>query len=339
MNRLFILCVALVFSHAVVSAGDDARKGTAGAQQLLIPVGARSIATSGAFLPSLQGAEAIYYNPAGLSAVPYSEAMFSYMTYLADINVSYVAVSANFRDIGAFGLSFNTLDFGDIPITTFEHPDGTGTTYSPGFYVVGLTYARSITDRVSAGVTVKLVNETIIGTSAMGGAVDIGIQYRFVGNLSIGAALKNIGSSMSYSGADLQVRNDLPGAPPGSDQGTYSPETEAFQIPSYFEMGLNYTADINPQNAVIIGTTFRNNNTLQDELKLGLEYKLMNMFSVRGGYEMLTKDQDQSVYGLSLGVGLEYELENSVRFSFDYAFRAIKEFPTDNHVFTVKLGL
>jgi hypothetical protein len=339
MKRILLLCVAAALVPALVFGGDDKRKGTAGAQQVLIPVGARSIATGGAFVPSLKGVEAIYYNPAGLSTAGSSEAMFSYMSYLADINVSYVAVSADFPDLGAFGVSFKALSFGDIPQTTFALPDGNGTTFSPGFYVLGLTYSKTITDRVSAGFTTKIVNESILSTSATGFAVDFGVQYRFPNNLMIGAVLKNVGSDMKYTGTDLQTRTDIPDAGLGTSQGTYSPETEPFQIPSNFEMGVNYTYSVDASNALLVGATFRNNNTLQDEMMFGLEYKLMNIFSLRGGYETYMKDAAQSIHGFNLGAGIEYELESAVRFSFDYAFKSVKDFPTDNHVFTVKIGL
>jgi hypothetical protein len=145
-----LLCVALMLFGSLTYGGDDSRKGTTGADQLLIPVGARSIATAGAFLASTSGVEAIYYNPAGLAASQRSEALFSYMSYIADINISYFAVSAHLEDLGTFALSYKTLDFGKISVTTFEQPDGTGATYSPGFFTLGVSYARSITDRVTA---------------------------------------------------------------------------------------------------------------------------------------------------------------------------------------------
>jgi hypothetical protein len=57
-----LLCVALMLAATVAYGGDESRKGTTGADQLLIPVGARSIATGGAFLAATKGVEAIYYS-------------------------------------------------------------------------------------------------------------------------------------------------------------------------------------------------------------------------------------------------------------------------------------
>ena len=77
--------------------------------------------------------------------------------------------------------------------------------YSPSFISAGLTYSKIITDRVSIGVNAKVINESILDVSATGFALDFGVQYRFPSNLSIGAAVKNVGTNMVYSGGDLQA--------------------------------------------------------------------------------------------------------------------------------------
>jgi len=117
MKKILILITLSIFSTALF-AGDVSRKGSTGADQLLVPVGARGIATGGAFHSSLYGLESVYYNPAGLDLMQGTEAMFSYMSYLADINVSYFAVSTVLGDLGSVALSFKTFDFGDIPVNT-----------------------------------------------------------------------------------------------------------------------------------------------------------------------------------------------------------------------------
>jgi opacity protein-like surface antigen len=332
---LFILTFGLLTS---LYAGDDSRKGTNGAEQLLIPVGARGIATGGAFLSTLTGLESIYYNPAGLDASQRTEAMFSYMSYIADINVSYFAVGTNIGDFGSIALSFKTLDVGDIPVTTNEFPDGTGSTYSPGFITAGFTYSKVLTDRISVGTNLKLISETIANTNATGFAIDAGVQYDFTEQISLGATVKNIGSNMVYSGQDLRQRSDIGGSQPGSPTGTFEVVAEPFQIPSYFELSLAYALNINEQNNLMLGSTFTANNSLEDKMHFGLEYGFMNSFFVRGGYNFLTENTDQSIFGLTFGAGIDYQLGNDMGIAFDYAFREIKDFPTPNHVFTVKMS-
>jgi opacity protein-like surface antigen len=337
--RKLLTIVFLITSSLLVYAGDPARKGTTGADQLLIPVGASSIATGGAFLSNITGLEAIYYNPAGYSHTPGSEAMFSYMSYLADINVSYFAIGTTFGELGSFAFSIKTFDFGDIPVTTFEAPDGDGSSYSPSFITAGITYSKVVTDRVSIGVNTKIISESIMDVSATGFALDFGVQYRFPSNLSIGAAVKNIGTNMVYSGSNLQVKTGVPGSQPGSGSGSYEVVAEEFQIPSYFELSTSYNYNMNEQNSILIGTTFRNNNALEDEMKFGLQYGFQNTFFVRGGYNMLLENIDDNTFGFTFGAGLNYGFSDGMGLAFDYAYMEVKDFPTPNHVFTVKLAV
>jgi hypothetical protein len=337
MKKLLTVILILI-SITASYAGDVSRKGTTGADQLLIPVGARSIATSGAFVSNTLGAEAIYYNPAGLDPAGKSEAMFSYMKYIGDLNISYFAAVANLGSLGSLGLSFKSIDFGDIDVTTNTEPDGTGSTYSPDYYVLGLSYSKIITDRVSAGANFKLIHEGIMNTSANGFAVDFGVQYRFNPNFTLGVTVMNIGTNMRYTGPDLQTKTNIPGADPNSPVAAYEPVTEEFEIPAYFMLSAAYKFDINPENSVLVGSTFKSNNALEDQINIGAEYNFSNMFFVRAGYDFLLQNADEYIYGVSAGAGINYVMAGNLGFTLDYAFRDVKDFPEPNHVFTVKLA-
>ena len=335
MKKIILILILIATS---IYAGDVARKGTTGAEQLLIPVGARGIATGGAFLANITGLESIYYNPAGLDVYPQTEAMFSYVNYLADINISYFAIGTALGDFGSIGLDLKSFDFGDIPVTTEDFPDGTGQTYSPSFLTLGFTYSKVLTDRISIGTNLKLVSENIQNTNATGFALDAGVQYRFSDALMIGAAVKNIGSDMSYSGQDLSSRTGIPGSIPGSSTGSYEIITEGFQIPSFFQLSMTYALNINEQNNLLFAGAYTANNSFEDIANLGLEYGFMNNFFVRGGYNFLVENASDYIYGLTFGAGLDYKIGGEVGFVFDYAFRDVKEFPSANHVFTIKLS-
>lgn len=336
MKKIIFIILLGILAQAIYP-GDDSRKGTTGADQLLVPVGARSIATGGAFVALVDGLESIYYNPAGLAKYQNSEAMFSYMNYIADINMSYFAAGTYLGDFGSIALSLKSFDFGDIPITTNEFPDGTGATYSPSFITIGLTYSKILTDRVSVGANFKYISETITNTNATGFAIDAGVQYQFNDQLSIGATLNNVGTNMTYSGQDLRQSTGVPNSTIGGADGTYEVVTESFQIPSYFQLSLAYENRIDEQNNLILSSTFVANNSLEDAFNLGLEYGYDNLFFVRGGYHLLTENSSESIFGFTAGAGINYNLE-SMGFSFDYAYRDVKDFPTSNHIFTVKLA-
>jgi opacity protein-like surface antigen len=341
--RKFFTFILIIYSVSVF-AGDASRKGTTGADELLIPVGARSIATGGAFLANVTGLEALYYNPAGLSEGKGTEAMFSFTTYLADIKVSYFAIGSNLGDFGSLALSIKTLNFGDIPVTTVDVPDGTGATYSPGYMTAGLTYAKIITDRVSVGVNAKVINETIADVSATGFAVDFGVQYRFPSNLSIGCAVKNIGTNMSFSGNSLQYSNGLVGGNLGSPTANYNVPTEEFQLPSYFELSSAYEYNFSEEHKLMVGAAFRNNNVTDDEMRIGLEYGFRNMFFLRGGYSHSIQNSSGNLTsnineGFTFGAGVNYSFADGMNFILDYSYQQVWDFPSPNHSFTIKISM
>lgn len=338
MKKLKIIIAVLIFSVSLF-AGDVARKGTTGADQLLIPVGARGIATGGAMLANISGIESVYYNPAGLDrSSGGGEAMFSYMSYLADINVSYFGAGAKLGDFGSLAFTIQSIDVGDIPVTTINFPDGTGETYSPTFMTVGLTYSKILTDRISVGANFKLITEEIVNTSANGFAMDFGVQYRFSESLFLGASVKNIGTNMVYEGPDLEAATNIPDVAIGSKPGRYEIVAEEFQIPSFFELSLAYKYDFNEQNNLLLASTFTNNNSFEDNLSFGMEYAFMNTFFLRGGYKLLMENTDQSIFGFTAGAGVNYDFGSELGIAVDYAFRDVQEFPEPNHIFTVKLG-
>jgi hypothetical protein len=334
MKKIILIMILIATS---IYAGDVARKGTSGAEEVLIPVGARGIATAGAFLANVTGLESLFYNPAGLDINPQTEAMFSYVSYLADINISYFAIGTSLGDFGSIAFDLKTLDFGDIPVTTVTFPDGTGDTYSPAFVTYGLTYSKLLTDRIGIGANFKLVTENIQNAGATGFAVDAGVQYRFSSELMIGAAVKNIGTNMQYTGDDLATRTTIPGTVPGAASGSYQILTESFLIPSSFQLSLTYAFNFDEQNNLLIAGAYTANNAYEDAANLGLEYGFMKNFFLRGGYTYLVENQDQSIYGLTFGAGIHYEIGAGVGFAFDYAYRAVQEFATANQIFTVKL--
>jgi len=334
MKKIILIIILIATS---IYAGDVARKGTSGAEEVLIPVGARGIATAGAFLANVTGLESLFYNPAGLDIHPQTEAMFSYVSYLADINISYFAIGTSLGDFGSIAFDLKTLDFGDIPVTTVAFPDGTGDTYSPAFVTYGLTYSKVLTDRIGIGANFKLVTENIQNAGATGFAVDAGVQYRFSSELMIGAAVKNIGTNMQYSGDDLSTRTTIPGTVPGAASGSYQILTESFLIPSSFQLSLTYAFNFDEQNNLLIAGAYTANNAYEDAANLGLEYGFMKNFFLRGGYTYLVENQDESIYGLTFGAGIHYDIGAGVGFTFDYAYRVVQEFANANQIFTVKL--
>ena len=334
------LAILLVFTVCSIYASGGRRNATAGAQQLLIPVGAEGIALGGAYVAGLSGIESIYYNPAGLSGLTNSsEVAFSQMSWIADIDFSYAAVAVNMGNFGHLGVTLRSLDFGDIPVTTVERPEGTGYTFSPNYITLGITYANFLTDRIKAGVSFNIISEEIERTGATGFTVDVGLQYdglAQIQGLQMGIVLKNFGPEMVYDGPDLYRTAD-----DGSNRGRQDLkiQAEGFEMPSQLEIGLAYVANVGEKFKGMVSSSFQNNNFANDQFKFGGEISYDNMLFLRGGYayseDRAGLNGDDNIFGPSVGAG--FKLHGDLDITFDYAFRVVEIFD-DNQVFAIKIA-
>lgn len=336
---LFTIIFALLLMLDVAYAGGGNRIGTAGAAELLIPVGPRGIAMGEANVATSYGLESLFWNPAGVAKMNNSsQLIFSHMSYIADIGVEYGAVAANFEGFGALALSIKALSVGDIPVTTTQNPDGTGATFSPQMIVAGLCYSRQLTDNISVGLTSNFISETMGNVSANGVAFDVGVIYDNLVDLegfSLGVVLKNIGPQMTYDGTGLLVQASVVGdlkRPPAY----YSVNAAPFELPSNFQLALGYQRDIDKMNALQFSGIYQNNNFSGDEVKLGGEYGYNNMFFVRAGYQLAVQESDDYIYGFTAGAGINYNIEG-FSIKIDYAYRYAQYFDGSN-IFALTLG-
>lgn len=345
MNRITQLggaaVLLLVLAAGVAQAGSGNRTGTNGASELLIPVGTRIIGMGGAGVSTATGVEALFWNPAGTARMQTTSVgvYVSHMNYIADIGVDYGAVSAQVEGFGVLSLSLKSMAIGDIPVTTTQNPDGTGQTFTPQFFTVGLTYARQLSERVAVGLTANFISERLGEVSASGVGFNAGVLYdnlASIEGLSIGIAIKNIGSQMSFSGSGLLRQATVEGQnrPPQF----YQIQAASFELPSSIEFGMGYRRSFGADNSILISGSFQSQNFSDDEYLLGAEYAYQDLFFVRGGYDFAqrgTSDR-QFIFGPSFGAGV-HSAVGSIDLTFDYAFRSVDVF-SNNHVFSVKLG-
>lgn len=343
MNRIAQRIVAFVVAGllpATVFAGAGNRAGTNGASELLIPVGARDIAMGGAAASTSFGIEGLYWNPAAVALSKHTTSVYvSHMSYIADIGVNYGALSTAIDGFGTVAVNLKSLSIGEIPVTTTTYPDGTGQTFSPQFFTLGLSYARQLSDRVAVGLTTSLISERMGDVNASGIAFNVGVLYdnlAAVEGLSIGVTVKNIGPQMKFDGSGLLLQASV--ADQNRPAQFYQVQAEPFELPSSIEFGLGYRRSLDGINNVVISTAFQSNNFSDDEYRLGAEYSYQDLVFIRGGYNFAQRQSEerQFLFGPSFGVGLRTAL-GSLEVSVDYAFRKVAVFD-NNHVIGVKLG-
>jgi hypothetical protein len=336
-NILKILLAFILLLAVDAFAGGGKRTGTAGASELLIPVGPRGIAMGESNLVAATGIEALYWNPAGVASMTNNaDVLFSHMSYIADIGIEYGAVAANFEGFGAVAFSIKSLAVGDINVTTTTNPDGTGETFSPTMLIAGLSYSRMVTEAISVGITGNFISERMADVSASGFAIDFGVIYRNLGDingLSIAVVLKNLGTEMKFEGSGLLQQGQIVDVnrPPNF----YSVDAAAFEIPFNFQLAAGYSPVLDEQNALVLTGIYQNNNFSGDEYKFGGEYGYDDLFFLRAGYQ-LSPDQEDYLYGFTGGIGINYQVEG-FGVKVDYAYRQV-EFFDANHVFALTLG-
>ncbi len=338
---LFLLTIFICAAGDIFGQGGQDRAGTAAAPELRIPIGAQYLAQGGAPVATAAGLEAIYWNPAGVFLKDQdANALFSYRQYIADMNMNYAAISGNFGELGTLALSFRDLNIGDINVTTLDQPDGTGEIVSPTYFVLGLTYSRLLSDRVSIGANVNLINESWTGVSASGISFDAGVQYKnlFTNGLSLGVVVKNLGGALTFGGSSLFVQATDPNSARGLT--FYEISAASFELPSEISLGLSYTRALDEENSVSVSGAFVNNNFAYDDYKVGLEYSYKDIAFLRGGY--LFSPQSSTArpnifQDYSLGVGLNFKQFTDMDISLDYAYTPVKYFNANN-TFSIKMG-
>jgi hypothetical protein len=339
--------VSIVGPGIQVKAGNPDRAGQAGATELLINPWARSSGWGSCNSGSVHGVEAIFGNVAGVAFTKKTDIVVTHTQWLkgSDVNLNAFGFAQKLGESGALGFAVMAMDFGDIPVTTTESPDGGVGTFSPALVNINLCYSKIFSHSIYGGVNVKVIDESISNVNAGGLAVDAGIQYitgsnEDKDNLKFGIALKNVGTPMKFGGDGLSTRVTTA----TGYELTIEQRSAGFEIPSLVNIGVTYDIRIEQDHRVSVAGTFTSNSFSQDQYALGLEYAFKNYFMLRGGftYEENIFDDDlrTNVYtGPSAGFTVQVPLGKTGKtFGLDYSYRATNPF-SGTHSFGARFSL
>jgi len=218
------------------------------------------------------------------------------------------------------------LSIGDIIRTTETAPDGTGDILHPTFTTLGLSYARSITDRVNFGGTMHLVNEKVMSTGATTVSFDFGFQYDTgVRGIRLGAAMQNFGAQQHFTGEDTDRNLLLPEDDPQAANRTLSLTTSEAELPSLFSGSASWPVMVGV-NALTLHGVYQSNSFNVDEFRFGGEYIYRKQFALRLGYKA-TSNSDE-IFGLTYGLGVQIPIGSS-KMDLDYAGQSVSDFFND----------
>lgn len=322
--------VAIITAGILWAAASYAQKvGSTSMQFLKVMPSARATALGEAYAVWATGAEAIFWNPAGLARLDNMEFSTTYINWLFDAQQGALAYALAIQGFGALGIQVQYVDFGEFEETTNERPyindperpGLTGRTFKPFSYLIGMSYARDLTDKFSVGIGMKYAHESLfdgrrvtaqvrqgvreeVDTWANGLLFDFGIRYDTgYRSIHIGSAIQNFGADVKYA-------------------------KESNPVPLLFRIGIG--ADIMGPNGLLYPSSEGNRlsvafdifhpNDYAQQMHAGVEYEFVGSFALRGGYKF-NYDFD----GLTLGGGIKHALEG-VRLSVDYSYGAMGTF-------------
>lgn len=345
IKRIGLASLAVVCTAATVYAGNPDRRGQAGATELLIQPWAQSGGWAGINSANVRGIEAERMNVAGLAFLSKTELNFTRTTWLSgsDIFINAFGIGQRINESSVLGLSVMSIDAGEIEITRVDNPDGGLGVYKPSFVNLGVSYARSFSDRIHGGLTLRIISQSTTDVSSQGAAFDAGIQY-ITGEkdrIKFGIALRNVGTPMAFGGDGLAARGTMQGS---SVALTLAQRSQLFELPSLMNIGGSYDFWLagTDDYKLTVAANFTSNSFTNDQFGVGGEFNWRNMFAVRAGYQYEDGIQDFAVRQtahdfINAGFSINAPFGAS-RFSLDYAYRSTSPF-NGTHMYGVRISL
>ena len=328
MKRLFILtgfCITVVFSQNNVA--------TTSAAFLEIGPGARSLGMGSAFVSVADDASALYWNPAGIVYVSRPEVQTYYSPWLVETQFYYNTAVIPMGGFGNLGISFTAVTMDEMMVRTVQDPEPNkyGQKFDAGNISMGIAYAKKLTDRFSFGFQTKFIQESIWQMKAQGIAVDIGTLFITKKNLRIGMSVSNFGGKMGMEGINTLVDIDVDETIYGNnDRIDGYLDAAEWPLPLMFRFGLSREFVLNPNMKYLVAVDAIHPNNNPEYLNVGVEYSAMDMVFLRLGqshtlyqqnfFEDGVKVHEGSEQGLSVGMGIKYQIPRGPKLRIDYVF-------------------
>ncbi|MFA5976324.1 MAG: PorV/PorQ family protein [Elusimicrobiota bacterium] len=274
-GRLYPITLLLILGLVFPLSGPSyASSGTEGASFLDIPVGARPAALGGSYSALASDAYAPVWNPAGLGFLQGPELAGQHLSYIDSIHYEFLSFVYPLHKGRSLGASIQYLGTGDMDGTNLDAtPAGS---FSSHYASYNLAYGQTLTDRLSLGVTGKMINAKLADVSANAYALDFGSLYQVRQNLTAAATLTNIGNRLTF----LSDGDPLP-------------------------MALHLGASYDPISRLGLTGEFVYPRTGLAAWHMGAEWRPLPTISLRTGYKTDTLKELGTMAGLTAGMGIQ----------------------------------
>ncbi|MEA3500942.1 MAG: PorV/PorQ family protein [Candidatus Marinimicrobia bacterium] len=310
LKKIIYKAVLLVIVSVSISFGQQ-KWGQTGLQFLSVSTDGRAAAMGQAMTSLSQNSLALFYNPASMGKMKqFIDGTASQNNWFADMqhNAFSIAISPANGRFGVIGATLKNVDYGEIQGTVIaENDQGYQDTeiYNPSSIVAGLGYAKSLNDKFSVGGQLNIVAQQL-GKSIVPEGEDSSIVKDNVVNgvsFDFGTIYKTGFKSLAFG---MSVRNF---------SGELKYEDEGFQLPLTFTMGISMNLfdlineDIN-SHSLLFAIDALHYRSHPEQINIGLEYALKDMFFIRCGYRSA-----EELHNLSYGFGIKL-----VGLNVDYAY-------------------
>jgi hypothetical protein len=296
------LCYAALMAGLLLPGlayGQEFQKvGTVGAQFLKIGFGARAAGMGGAYTAVAEDASAIFWNPAGVARQTDNVLSFNHVAWPAEVALTEAAYLWQFDWLpGTLAFSARSLYMDEQPVRTVLDDLGqSGEFFDAGSVAFGLTYARSLTNKFSAGITGNFIREGLADYSATAYTFDFGTLYNTgFRSLKIGMTIANIGSDIQFL-------------------------ERSVKIPTTFRVGLSMNVYRDESNSLLASAEFAHPPDNQERGNFGAEYSFRNFFHVRGGYNYRYDSE-----GVAAGIGVKFPASSTSNANVDYAYTDMED--------------
>jgi hypothetical protein len=291
--------------------------GTTSMQILKIPMGVHGIGLGNAYCAAVQDAEAVWWNPGALTETKGSQVLLSQINMPADVHVNSLALARCWGDYNAWALHAINLYTGDMEERTWDRPLGTGRKFNASDLVIGLSYARKLTDRFSLGANVRYLRSSLQDESYNGASLDLGTLYKTgLRSMRLGMVIQNLGPDVKYSGSYLDYRNRVTN---GGE--VLMNDFESANLPTMFRLGMSFNTfeligvEVNKDYSSQVAVEMNHPNDNRERLNIGGEGSFRNLLFLRAGGKFAYDEES-----FSLGFGLRIPVYDQYKVKFDYAY-------------------
>jgi len=280
------LAVLLAFSFFLFSASlpSFASSGTEGAAFLDIPVGGGPAAMGSAYTALSNDAYAATVNPGGLGFLESTQFSGQHLSYLDSLHYEYLSFAVPLprpascstpADCPGSALGGSIQYLGSGNINGLEADGTTPHNFSSYYASYNLAFGHSFNDKLSLGLTSKLISAKLDNVSASAYAVDLGSMYKLERNLTLAATVTNIGSKLKFL-------------------------NEGDSLPLAFHVGGAWQ----PSSHWLVSSEVVYPKTGLASFHLGGEYRPLEMLAIRAGYRTDALKGLSAIAGVSAGLGL-----------------------------------